>query len=147
MRLVFADETELDVIRIYGASRVYQGAMRDELAIEIDPDAAAYDELIKIFEDTDKTAALSTISDEGERSLIGADYSLLTSISQERRDVPRPPGEIAEPISESVIVVRVAQLSYVEKHMQELEKRIEGLGSSGGGIESTVELINAILGE
>ena len=123
MKIIFADETEIEVKTIYGMSQRIQNADRDVLIIEIDPNIADTEQLRDIFTDKNKTRRIrtSTIIEEDESiSDVGNDYTLYLSVSNERREVHNTPGEINAPEWEIINIVKIAQLTYMEKMIETL---------------------------
>jgi hypothetical protein len=128
MTLEFNDGTKIEVITIFGGPRLCQGHMRDVLTFEISPTSNTFDNLRKLFIDNRKTKLMYTYTnwtDEHNTSgttknLIGESYSMLVSITLERRQVPVPPGKLMPVTMEDVFIVRMAQLTVEEYDESEL---------------------------
>ena len=123
MKLEFADGTQLNVLTIHGGKQYIRGGQRDVLTIDVSPADATIAELIALFQSGEKTGVLTSIDDSGERHEIGADYVLYLSVSNELREIASEPGVLEPPVYEEVNAVKIAQLTYVEKHTEQLLSR------------------------
>ena len=142
MKLVFADGSQIDVRAIRGGQQYIQGAYRDVLTIEVDPAEYAISVLKELFRDAEKTAWLATVQDDDPdvQHVIGTDYTIYLSASNEMREVMPEPGTLAQPIFEEINVVKIAQVTYMEKviaegglaDVQELHDQIEDLDAALG---------------
>lgn len=132
MKILFADDTQLEVIAVRGGQQYLQNAMRDVLTIETDPANASVATLRELFSDKEKTAFLRTVTeaeipndetDETETreivSEIGEGYTLYLSASNEVREQPVTPGQIVPPQTVEINTVRVAQITYLEKLLEQ----------------------------
>ncbi|MDL2233194.1 hypothetical protein LJC63_06395 [Ruminococcaceae bacterium OttesenSCG-928-L11] len=126
--LLLADNTELEVKAIHGSKQYVQNANRDVLTIEIPVKGIAFDTLVSYFQDEDKTKHLYTkVYDEaGEMTEndIGQHYSIYLSASLENRESQSVPGTLAPPEIESIYVVKIAQITYMELQLQQLLARM-----------------------
>lgn len=143
MKLIFTDNTSIEVKTIFGGQQYLQNAMRDVLTIELAPDVADLDTLKAIFSDKQKTSVLKTsttqlvpVKDteaaEGEDTPqsemvekemiteVGQDYTLYLSTSNEVREVKTAPGQVQAPVMEEVCIVKIAQVTYMEKLLEQL---------------------------
>ena len=119
MKLIFADDTQLEVRTIYGGRQFVRNADRDVLAVEVDPAECTVPGLIELFQDAGKTVLLTTVqTNDGaeERTDIGTDYTLYLSASNEVREIKPNPGFLTQPATEEVNIVKIAQLTYAEKY-------------------------------
>lgn len=146
MKLIFADNTSIEVKTIFGGQQYLQNAMRDVLTIELGPDVADLDTLKDMFSDKKKTSVLKTsttqlvaaeVSEAGaeeegytpqpemiEKEMVtevGQDYTLYLSTANEIREVKAGvPGQVQAPVMEEVCIVKVAQVTYMEKLLEQL---------------------------
>jgi len=125
MKIIFADNTELEVRSIMGGLSRIQNADRDMLSIEVDPSIANTEELRNLFIDKDKTTRIRTSVIEDDQELVsevGEDYTIYISATNERREVRGEPGIIGPPEWEEVNIVKIAQLTYMEKLLEKLQQ-------------------------
>ena len=132
MKLEFADGSQMEIRTIHGGQQYIQNANRDVLTIEIDPAVCALAELKDNFQDTAKTCLLATIqtndvsvNQDGseaieERQEVGTDYTLYLSAANEVREIRSEPGVLEPPKTEEINIIKVAQLSYMEKLLTQI---------------------------
>ena len=115
MILEFADGTQLNVKNIFAGPRLIDGIMRDTFRIEIDPSTMGFEDIKKLFNDTNKTSLLYAYSDESnDKTNIGEGYQLFVSITDTNRKVTPPPGRLVPITYEEVYIITMAQLTYEE---------------------------------
>lgn len=136
MKLEFADGTRLTVLNIFGGSQYIQGSNRDVLTIEVSPDVTTPELLRAAFQDPSKTSLLATVTtqevaDPTEedpdhkktvevRAEIGTDYTIYLSCSNELRENKVEPGVLEPASTTEVNVVKVAQMTYMEKLLAQI---------------------------
>ena len=125
-KLVFADNTELEIYNVSGGPRYIQNAQRDVLTIRVPPEAATLDELIAMFKDPAKTASLVTVQEQeinGEvqqiTNHIGEHYTLYVSAANTVDEKPAP-GSVAPPEMVEYNEVVIAQKTYMEIMVEQI---------------------------
>lgn len=131
MKLIFADDSNIEVKDIFSMKTFIGGSHRESFSIEIEHGKYPIDDLIVLFSDIERTKDLRTEDNDGSIYNIGKDFTLLMSVSYEKRDksVPLTSGA-TKPEYTELTVVRIAQLTYVEKMLDNLEKA-NGQGQGG----------------
>jgi len=122
MKIIFADNSEIEVKTIFGSPCRVQNADRDMLTIEVDPTVANTEGLRTVFMDKSKTSRIRTQDELGQISEVGEDYTIYISSTNERREVVHAPGSINPPEWEEINIVKIAQLTYMEKLVESLMK-------------------------
>lgn len=128
MVLEFNDTSRLEVLTIIGGPKLINGVLRDTLEIEVDPSTINFDELKRQFKE-EKISKLYTyvddIDEEGNavqvRTEIGEDYTIFVSISDEERKIVQSPGKVLPDKYEEVYIVTIAQITYAEKLVKEIQ--------------------------
>lgn len=128
MVLEFNDTSRLEVLTIIGGPKLINGVLRDTLEIEVDPSTINFDELKRQFKE-EKVSKLYTyvddVDEEGNavqvRTEIGEDYTIFVSISDEERKIVQPPGKVVPDQYEEVYIVTIAQITYAEKLVKEIQ--------------------------
>lgn len=122
MKLIFADDSNIEVRNIFSTKTFIGGSNRESFSIEIEHGKYSIDNLILLFSDIERTNDLRTEDNDGTIYNIGKDFTLLTAISYEKRDktIPLTNGA-SKPEYNEFVVVRLAQITYVEKMIEQLE--------------------------
>ena len=136
MKLVFADKSTIDVLRIYGGKELRQGFERDVLTIEMEEGLWKLEEVKAMFQDSNKLGTLGTITKrsvpiehgEGfetteEENEIGVHYDIFLGLSYEFGSISVEPGLMPVLLQqEKIIRVRIAQKSPIEVVLDSLIK-------------------------
>lgn len=119
MYIIFNDSTRLEVNTIFGGKEFHNNSEREVLRIELP--SQSLDKLEEIFSDQNKLKSITT-DVNGDINLVGTDFTMLLSIARESRSVPHPnPSYNGVPTDpEKVTVVKIGQLTWVEKLISEV---------------------------
>lgn len=130
MKIKLNDNTELNVILVNGKSTYFQGANRDSLEFVFKKGDYDFNELDRLFADSEKTKKIiiqdttTTTDQEGNQvetptEHIYDNYSL--RVSMEMKPVVIAPETSTEPeVTEERVMVTMAQLTLIEKKLSEL---------------------------
>ncbi len=124
------NNTELNVITINGGKINYQNTNRDSLEFIFKKGDYLFDELDKLFADSDKTSKITVIGSEmqtnekGEQTETPAQYiydNYSLRVSMEMKPVIITPATSTEAeVTEERIMITMAQLTLIEKKLMEL---------------------------
>lgn len=130
LKLEFTDGRRIDVEAIYGSPQLVQGAMRDTLQIEIDPNKINFNSLKALFSEISNLEEINSVvmieGDDGhdseDKTTIGQGYVILVSITDENRTVySDTPGTWEPPTIKEVFVVTIAQETYAEHQLRVIQ--------------------------
>jgi len=112
--LGFHNDTQIEVMQIFGGPRLLYGSMRDVLTIEIEvKEGNTVDVIKKLFLENIGSGTLYAITDN-DKTEIGQGYNILVSVADEYREVVPTPGK-REPLTiEEVYIVTLAQSTHQE---------------------------------
>lgn len=129
MKIKLGNNQELNVLVVNAYTQYIQGFQRDVLDFHIEKGLYSFEELESLFtlENTDK---IYIITDEGTEYLHEG-YTLRTSISLER-DLTQVQNEIE---SQEYISIKMAQKTYQEKMLKQLQDTVDMLVLSNLGGE------------
>lgn len=129
MKIKLGNNQELNVLVVNAYTQYIQGFQRDVLDFHIEKGLYSFEELESLFtlENTDK---IYIITDEGTEYLHEG-YTLRTSISLER-DLTQVQNEIG---SQEYISIKMAQKTYQEKMLKQLQDTVDMLVLSNLGGE------------
>jgi len=128
-KIIFADNTELEIEAVYGGARFFSGAQRDVLTIKVSPDAITLSDLQATFKNPAKTiemhlVSVSTESANGNpvetRSTLGEQYTMFVSVANKVEQAAVMPGTIAPPESNEYLEVEIAQKTYMEIMVEQI---------------------------
>ena len=123
MKITLANETELEALGVRGESIHYQGMDRDCLCISFDPEQHTLAEIDGSF--TPENCRALTLTDESG-SYIHTGYIIRRSLEKGRDS--RGGGSALPP---ERIVVKMAQISYLEQQAADLTDAVDALILSG----------------
>ena len=149
MKLIFADNTEMEIKNIFGNPEYVQGFNRDVLTIEIDPKVADLNKIQEIFKDSSKTKVLTTKElrkvqelveteeideqtkekkkemKELEKEIttqIGQWYTIYISSVNEVKEIRSVTGTPTENPTEEVNKVKIGQLTHTEMQLEMMKE-------------------------
>ena len=149
MKLIFADNTEMEIKNIFGNPEYVQGFNRDVLTIEIDPKVADLNKIQEIFKDSSKTKVLTTKEvrkvqelveteeideqtkekkkemKEVEKEIttqIGQWYTIYISSVNEVKEIKTVTGVPSENPTEEVNKVKIGQLTHTEMQLEMMKE-------------------------
>ena len=132
-KLEFADGRRINVESIYGGPQLINGAMRDTLKIEVNPQEFNFNSLKALFGEPSNLETISSIIETNEsdnvgsgtelKTVIGTGYTILVSISDEFRTEFPVPGSMNSPSTKEVIVVTISQETYAEHQLRILQNK------------------------
>lgn len=120
MQIRLADGTILECISIFGKKGHYQGANREFLEFHISPETCSFEQLDQLTGDSGSTHRIYIIDDNGDEFLhehfvIRKELALKqVEVSPETADAPAQ--------YETRIIVELAQLTYAEVQLQQLQE-------------------------
>lgn len=120
MKIIFANGSELNPIFVTGASRHFQGASRDALTFVF-----ADTEDMTALEEAFTSAVCETITivgDDGTEAIYKA-YTMLVELSKKPQEIVPATAE-NEAVWENRILVTMAQRTYTETKLAELEEAL-----------------------
>lgn len=140
MKLIFADDTTLEIKNIFGGPEFIQAANRDVLTIEVDPKVADLNKLKEIFSDKEKIKFLKTSEmkkinelvdvEDGKQEMkevekeiiteLGNYYTLYLGCQNEVREVRSIQASPNQFPMEEVNKVRIGQMTYAEMQMEKM---------------------------
>ena len=130
MQLKFSDGTTLDVLAVKGQHTYFQGAQRDSLEIQADKSKTTFDALDALTGDASKTDKLTVI--DGDKQYEYDNYTL-------RQELALKPVVTVEATSKAAAVtadmlcVTLAQKTYAELQIAELQSSVDALALSALG--------------
>ena len=127
MKIILANGTELSPISAMGAKRTVQGANRDTLSFCF-PATASVDELNSIF--TASNCETITIV-EGENQYVHNAYTIRAELKREPVEVKKATTTEA-PVYEDRVVVSMAQRTYAESKIAEMQAVMNALLNEEG---------------
>jgi len=128
-KIIFADNTELEIVAVFGSARFFSGAQRDVLTIKVNPDVITLSKLQTLFKDSKKTAEMHLVSVSTEsangnpvetRSTLGEQYTMFVSVANKVEQAAVMPGTIAPPESNEYLEVEIAQKTYMEIMIEQI---------------------------
>lgn len=128
--ITFSNGTTLPVAAVWSRPGNYSGAYRDALELQFDPAAISFDALRQLADDTTATAHLTV-------TIPGDNYRAVYDNFIVRGDLALRPIEIApatgtEPaVTEERLCVTLAQLTYQELQLQQLQATVDALVIAG----------------
>lgn len=126
MLLEFENGFQMEVDNIIGGPRLVMGVLRDTLRIEVCPDVMEFGKLKSLFEYNSGTLyTIEEVDGELKKSLIGEGYTIFVSISDEKRKVGTPPGRLLPDQYEEIYVVTIAQETYQEHLLKQMNTSVE----------------------
>ena len=120
----------LDVAKINGASRFFQGASRDSLEFHFSKEGNSFDNLDALFTEAN-TAKITVTTDAG--SFVYNDYSLRVSMALIPVIITPAEGTTPE-VTEERYTVTMAQKTYAEKQIESLQEIVDILVLDGLGV-------------
>lgn len=114
--LLLKDYTRLDPIHMSGEPQMVANEQRDVLKFEFDPNMYDVDTLDGYFSNPNMTETLSTkpTPSSTKITVIGVGYCIYLGTNLVTRIKPHEPGKMVRPEEETVIVCRLAQLTWDE---------------------------------
>jgi hypothetical protein len=100
MKLIFADNTELEILNILGQPEYIQNFNRDVLTIEVDPKVADLNKLQEMFHDTKKTKKLTTHEIRKEQALVETDEVINEETGEKKKEMQEVEKEVTTVIGE-----------------------------------------------
>jgi hypothetical protein len=123
MKIIFANGLEKDMITVYGGHKTVQGANRDMLSFVFDG-GSDLNELDGVFTE-EACESIKTIDDNGAEHFHKW-YTVRVSIEKKEVVVQTETPE-SEAVVESRVIVSMAQRTYQENKMKELEEKMNAL--------------------
>lgn len=130
MIIKLANGTELNPISVIGERRHIQGASRDTLVF-VFPAETLMDNLDSVFT-TENCETITIVEDENE--YIHKAYTIRAELKREPVEVT-PATESTEAVYENRVTVAMAQRTYVESHIAELNEALEMILSGETEVE------------
>lgn len=132
MQIKFSDPagTVIDVLAVNGQSINFQGANRDSLEIQIGKSAIAFDALDKLIATQANTAHLTLI--DGDKQYAHDNYNLRVSLAL-KPVVTTPATASAAAVTEDRLCVTLAQKTYQEQQVEQLQSSVDALTLSALG--------------
>lgn len=124
MKLKLNNQRELEILEINGEKSQYQGENRDKLNIQMKKGLYPFEELDKLFANSENTKKFTIIDENGE--YLYEHYTLRTSMGI--KAVQTCPESVNEPAGyEERVCVTLAQKSYRERELEEMRELIKKL--------------------
>lgn len=123
MKIILANDTELEPILVTGSKRTVQGAMRDTLSF-VFPADAGMEMLDKAFAGV--ACESITIIEEGGNEYIHSGYTVRAELSKKSVEVT-PATEETEAVYEDRITVAMSQRTYAETQLASLTNTVDVL--------------------
>jgi hypothetical protein len=132
MQLKFSDPTgtTLDVLAVNGNPIVFQGATRDSLEIQIAKGKITFDALDKLTATQTNMAHLTLI--DGDKQYVHDNYNLRASLAL-KPIVTTPATSTAPAVTEDRLCVTLAQQTYQEQQIAQLQGSVDALTLSALG--------------
>ena len=124
MQIEFNDGTALDVLSVSGKSTYHQGAQRDALEIQIAKSTTTFDALDALTGDASNTGKLTVI--DGDKQYEYDNYSLRVSLAL-CPVVTATATSTTAAVTEDRLCVTLAQLTYAELQIAELQSTVDAL--------------------
>ena len=130
MQIKFNDGTALDALAVKGKPTYFQGAQRDSLEIQIAKDKTTFDALDKLTVDPTKTGKLTII--DGDKQYEHDNYSIRTELALKPVEVTSATTD-SPAVTENRLCVTLAQKTYAELQIAELQSSVDALALSALG--------------
>lgn len=130
MQIKFNDGTSLDALAVKGKPTYFQGAQRDSLEIQIDKSKTTFDALDALTGDAGKTAKLTIL--DGDKQYEHDNYSIRTELALKPVEVT-PATTDSPAVTENRFCVTLAQKTYAELQIAELQSSVDALALSALG--------------
>ena len=124
MKIILKDNKELNPISFATSKRTVHGATRDCLSFTF-PDTFKLDEIDSIF--TEAACESITAIDDNNTEAVYTAYTIRAELKK-FAEVSEPATSESEAVTENHIVVTMAQRTYQETKMKELEAKLNALG-------------------
>lgn len=128
--ITFGDGTSLPAAAVWSRPGNYSGAYRDALELQFAPATISFDALHQLVDNTDATARL-TVAVPGENyTAVYDNYVIRGDLALKPVEIPLATG--AEPaVAEDRLCVTLAQLTYQELQLQQLQATVDALVIAG----------------
>lgn len=127
MKITLANGTELEALGVRGENIYYQGANRDCLCFILDPELYSLAEIDGLF--TAANCASVTLTDDSGGSYVHEGYTIRRSLEKSTGDSRTGYGGTETP--KEKLIVKMAQISYLERTQAQLADAVEALILSG----------------
>jgi hypothetical protein len=124
MQIEFNDGTALDVLSVSGKSTYHQGAQRDALEIQIAKSTTTFDALDTLTGSSSNTGKLTVI--DGDKQYEYDNYSIRTEFALKPVTITEATPTTAA-VTEDRLCVTLAQLTYAELQIAELQSTVNAL--------------------
>lgn len=128
--ITFSNGTTLPVAAVWSRSGNYSGAYRDALELQFDPATISFDALRQLVDNTEATTRLTV-------AVPGENYTAVYDNYVIRGDLALKPVEISPAtgtqgaVTEDRLCVTLAQLTYQELQLQQLQNTVDALVIAG----------------
>lgn len=129
MKIILTNGTELEPILVYGGLRRIQGADRDTLSF-VFPASAGLEALDAAF--TSANCESITIVDDDEGQYVHNGYTIRRELSKAAVEVSHATAE-AEAVYEDRITVAMAQRTYTETQLAQLQAAVAAMDATAEG--------------
>lgn len=125
--IFFTEGTILPVAAVWSRPSNYSGAYRDALELQFDPDTISFDALRQLVDNPNNTAQIR-LSDVEDTSTVylHENYSIRTSLALKPIEITPATGT-APAVTEDRLCVTLAQLTYQELQLQQLQATVDAL--------------------
>ncbi len=128
MKMIFAHGAERTPLSIIGGNRIVYGVIRDSLSF-VFPESEDMTALDAVF--TPENCAHITIVEDGGGVYIHNGYTIRQSLSKTLVEVA-PATDEAEAVYENRVIVTMAQHTYTEKQVVEMQSALHALATGEG---------------
>lgn len=129
--ITFNNGTTLPVAAVWSRPGNYSGAYRDALELQFDPATIGFDALRQLVDNPNNTAQIR-LSDVEDTSTVylHENYSIRASIALKPIEITPATGT-APAVTEDRLCVTLAQLTYQELRLQQLQATVDALVITG----------------